>query len=217
MNVEPSTLSVERFVLKMRMLPRPRAAFTLIELLVVVSIIVVLMALAFPAFRGALDRAKKVQAKNDLTQIVTAINAFYTEYGKYPVVTDDTPITNSGDVFYALRAVSNGANAGDATNPRRIVFMNVPDVRDITKPRAGIGIDGQFYDPWGTPYKIAIDGDYDNQIANPYGSGGGAGSDPLRQGVVVRSFGKDIGAGHNGDNIYRTATGIQSDDVISWQ
>jgi prepilin-type N-terminal cleavage/methylation domain-containing protein len=64
-----------------------RAAFTLIELLVVIAIIAALLGLAFPVFQGVLDRAKKVQAKNDVTQIVTAVNAFYTEYGKYPLVT----------------------------------------------------------------------------------------------------------------------------------
>src|SRR6184192_3423689 len=86
-------------------------AFTLIELLVVIAIIAVLLGLTFPAFQGVLERAKKVQAKNDLTQIVTAVNAFYTEYGKYPLVTDDTPIANTADLFYTLRAVASGANA----------------------------------------------------------------------------------------------------------
>src|SRR6266567_300636 len=61
-----------------RALPRKAGAFTLIELLVVIAIIAVLLGLAFPAFQGVLDRAKKVQAKNDVTQIVTAVNAFYT-------------------------------------------------------------------------------------------------------------------------------------------
>src|SRR5437762_4615613 len=94
-------------------------AFTLIELLVVIAIIAVLLGLAFPVFQGVLDRAKKVQAKNDLTQIVTAVNAFYTEYGKYPVVTDDAPIANNSDLFYTLRAVSGGANASNAINTRQ--------------------------------------------------------------------------------------------------
>ena len=53
-------------------------AFTLIELLVVISIIIVLMALLFPAFKGVQDQAKKTQAKNDLMQIVTAVNGFST-------------------------------------------------------------------------------------------------------------------------------------------
>ncbi len=64
--------------------PQRPGAFTLIELLVVITIIAILMALLFPAFKGVQDQAKRTQAKNDVTQIVTAVNAFYTEYGKYP-------------------------------------------------------------------------------------------------------------------------------------
>src|SRR5216110_3607859 len=59
-------------------------AFTLIELLVVITIIAVLMGIAFPVFSSIQNQARKTQAKNDVTQIVTAVNAFYTEYGKYP-------------------------------------------------------------------------------------------------------------------------------------
>src|SRR5881628_1243561 len=59
-------------------------AFTLIELLVVIAIIAILVGLLFPAFKAVQDQAKRTQAKNDLTQIVNAVNAFYTEYGRYP-------------------------------------------------------------------------------------------------------------------------------------
>src|SRR5438874_11046155 len=65
--------------------PGRSSAFTLIELLVVIAIIAVLIGLLFPAFRAVQDQAKKTQAKNDLTQIVNAVNAFYTDYGKYPI------------------------------------------------------------------------------------------------------------------------------------
>jgi type II secretory pathway pseudopilin PulG len=44
--------------------------------LVVISIIIILMGLLFPAFKGAQDQAKRAQAKNDLSQIVTAVNAY---------------------------------------------------------------------------------------------------------------------------------------------
>jgi prepilin-type N-terminal cleavage/methylation domain-containing protein len=194
-NAQRSTFNVQR-----------RDAFTLIELLIVISIIIILMGLLFPAFRGAQDQAKKVQAKNDLTQIVTAVNAYYTEYGKYPVLTDDTPITNSTNLFNALR----GIDASNAVNPRKIVFVTLPDVKDTAHPRSGIGTDGQFYDPWGTPYKIAIDGDYDNQISNPYSQN--AGPAMLRLGIIAWSLGKDK-AGGSGDK----KSGASDDDVISWQ
>src|SRR2546429_2713829 len=98
-----------------------KRAFTLIELLVVIAIIAILVGLLFPAFKAVQNQAKQTQAKNDLTQIVNAVNAFYTEYGKYPLATDDSTITNTADLFYTLRAVASGANAGDVVNPRKIV------------------------------------------------------------------------------------------------
>src|SRR5256714_13092176 len=70
--------------------PGRSSAFTLIELLVVIAIIAILIGLLFPAFRAVQDQAKRTQAKNDLTQIVNAVNAYYTDYGKYPLVAADT-------------------------------------------------------------------------------------------------------------------------------
>jgi prepilin-type N-terminal cleavage/methylation domain-containing protein len=200
-------------------------AFTLIELLVVIVIIAVLMGIAFLVFQSIQNQAKKTQAKNDLMQIVTAVNAYYTEYGKYPIVTDDTPIANAADLLYTLRAVATGANTGDVINSRKIAFLNVPDAKDQTSPRTGIkSSDGQWYDPWGSTYKVAIDGTYDNQLANPYGSSGGAGSDPLRQGVIAWSFGKNggLGGGPAATSAFDKEPGSanvysNSGDVISWQ
>src|SRR6266851_8865708 len=121
-----------------------RRAFTVIELLVVILIIGILVGFSFPAFQGVLERAKKVQAKNDLTQIVTAVNAYYTEYGKYPInvasgnTTDayfGTGTTPSGATSYAnndvlIDVLSNNTSSTNnsatvtALNPRGIVFLN---------------------------------------------------------------------------------------------
>lgn len=187
-------------------------AFTLIELLVVIVIIAVLMGLAFPVYQSIQNQAKKTQAKNDVTQIVTAVNAFYTEYGRYPLPSsasgDEYSVgtaTPSNDLFKALRGLDLTAN------PRQIVFISPPEDNTQTSPKGKIGSDGQFHDPWGSAYSIRIDADYNNQVPNPYGSNG-AGADPIRQGVVSWSFGKDTKLGKNGDDKF---TG--SDDVISWQ
>lgn len=192
-----------------------RSGFTLIELLVVIAIIAILLGLLFSVGPGVLDRAKKVQAKNDTTQIVTAVNAFYTEYGRYPTnaTTDATATygpggsnTENGSLLSELRATTT------VLNTRQIVFVSPPDVRDQTKPRLGIKTSTSgWYDPWGTEYAIAIDADYDNQVAtNPYGNNSGAGASPLRLGVIAWSLGKDLTLGKSG-----SYTG--SDDVISWQ
>ena len=83
-------------------LKSPRG-FTMIELLVVVAIIGVLMSLLFPAVQGALDSAKKAQAKNDAVQIATAIVAYDTEYGRLPN-SNSTPQTVNSNILGALTA-----------------------------------------------------------------------------------------------------------------
>src|SRR3954462_10101397 len=182
-------------------------AFTLIELLVVIVIIGVLAGLSFPVYQSVQNSAKKTQAKNDLTQIVTAVNAFYTEYGRYPT-TEATDLNatygtriSSGSLFNELR----GKTA--ALNTRQIVFISPPEDSTQPNPKGKIGSDGQFYDPWGSAYSVRMDADYDNQVANPFGGNGGAGADPIRQGVIAWSLGKDLTLGKNGKF-------TDSDDVI---
>src|SRR5438477_8904867 len=103
-------------------------AFTLIELLVVIAIIAILIGLLFPAFRAVQNQAKQTQAKNDLTQIVNAVNAYYTDYGKYPLVTADTTYGPAGTT--ANFQLFNVLRAQDTTNnPRQIVFINPPYVK----------------------------------------------------------------------------------------
>ena len=186
--------------------PGRSSAFTLIELLVVIAIIAILIGLLFPAFRAVQDQAKRTQAKNDLTQIVNAVNAFYTEYGKYPPATDDVVIADNSTLFNVLRAMD------PTNNPRQIVFISPPYVKDPNNPRSGIGTaaanTGQYFDPWGTNYVVRIDGDYNNQAANPYTADTGAGPATLSVGVIAWSLGKDVTQGTNFN---------ASDDVISWQ
>ena len=185
--------------------------FTLIELLIVIGIIAILMGLLFPAFKGVQDQARRTQAKNDLTQIVNAVNAFYTEYGRYPTTaTTDAAATygpggsttENGGLFSELRATST------TLNTRQIVFISPPDAKDQNNPRSGIKTStGGYYDPWGSEYAVALDADYNNQVANPYTSNAGA-TPNLQNGVIAWSLGKD---GVQGTDFNA------SDDVISWQ
>jgi prepilin-type N-terminal cleavage/methylation domain-containing protein len=204
-------------------------AFTLIEILVVMTLIAILMGIGYPAFTSVMEQARKTQAKNEEQQIVAAVNAFYTDYGKYPLVTTDTP-PNNGDLFYSLRAVALGANAPvngvPAVNPRSIVFIQPPVSKDQTTPRSGIQISTSiWYDPWGKPYNVMIDGNYDNQLANPYTDK--PGGPTLYLGVIVWSFGKNGalggGAAAPPPPAFTAEIGgtpgsfTGSGDVISWQ
>src|SRR6266576_817125 len=222
------TLSTRHNRDAMQKSPGQSSAFTLIELLVVIAIIAILIGLLFPAFRAVQDQAKRTQAKNDLTQIVNAVNAYYTDYGRYPIagITETTfgpggsPATNE-TLFTELRGCTGNTGSCPAAatlNTRQIVFISPPDVKNSASPRSGIGTaagnKGQYFDSWGTNYVIRIDGDYNNQVANPYATDTGAGAGTLNQGVIAWSAGSDgKSPGYNGG----TTTFSASDDVISWQ
>src|SRR5260370_17660527 len=72
-------------------------AFTLIEILVVMTLIAILLGIGYPAFTSVMESARKTQAKNEEQQIIAAVNAYYTDYGKYPV---DVAAGNTSDAYF---------------------------------------------------------------------------------------------------------------------
>jgi prepilin-type N-terminal cleavage/methylation domain-containing protein len=184
--------------------------FTLIELLTVIAIIAILMGLLFSAMGGVRDAGNKTKAKNDVTQIVTAVKAYYTEYGKYPCTTPNAGAdandyqTDSDSDRTELFSVLMGRNTNDL-NPRLILFMEIPPVK---KDSAGVeilkgGADANsiFYDPWGGKYTVRMDTNYNNTLLDPY-------ANTITVGTIAWSLGKDKKLG--------TAT-AQGDDIVSWQ
>jgi type II secretory pathway pseudopilin PulG len=184
------------------------------------------MGSAFPVFQGVQNSAKKTQAKNDLVQIVTAVNAFYTEYGRYPTAetTEDNATygpgkKNSSVVFDELRG-----KPGAPLNTRLIVFISPLEDTSQARSKGKIGGDGQFFDPWGSAYSFRIDADYDNQVASPYPGAAGAAPEQIRQGVIAWSYGRNgrLGGGNAAEAGFAKEPGeagkyTSSGDVISWQ
>jgi prepilin-type N-terminal cleavage/methylation domain-containing protein len=156
--------------------PRP-AAFTLIELLVVISIIAILAGLAFPAFNGAINSARKAQARNDVQQIVAAVRAFQSQYGRVPTSADPgaDPDNDSADTYNqsdndSIMRVLMAAESGSGLNSKNIVFLNAKTTKN---KKGGVNLDDYiFYDPWGTPYAIKLDNNYNGKIE--YYNGGSA-------------------------------------------
>ncbi len=121
------------------------------------------MGLLIPSVTGVLENAKRTQAKNDVTQIATAVIAYETEYGKLP------PDANLYQVLGNLEDTDE--------NPRGIVFLEFPDDKGGKNGWTG----SDYVDSWGVPYQIDIDSDYDNRVT---GDG-----QPVRKRVAVWSEG----------------------------
>ncbi len=173
-NSQPSTLNPVR--------RRGPHAFTLIELLVVIAIIAILIGLLFPAFKSVQDQAKKTQAKNDVMQIVTAVNAFYTEYGQYPYSAqggDDSADyftandTDRKNLFDELRVPFPAAAQFE---PQRDCLYQPPAVKNDTagQRRSGVGgTDGWFMTHGAIAYRVRMDNNYNGLVTNPYTANAG--------------------------------------------
>ncbi len=151
------------------------AGFTLVELLVVVTILGILMSLAFTGSGAIRNQARSAQARNDCASLSTAIKAFYTDYSRYPVgisKSDDAPYepdtaeASNSEVINALTGFDS------VVNPRGIRYY---EGKAAKKNSAGLWAGGLFpfsstlassslFDPWGYSYGICVDGDNDGSL-----------------------------------------------------
>ena len=97
---------------------RNRKGFTLIELLIVVVIIGILAAIAIPKFAATKDKAKLASVKTDLRNMMTAEEAYFSDYAAYGTFAQMQAARNfslsSGNVMTV--AVNASGYTGTATN-----------------------------------------------------------------------------------------------------
>lgn len=127
-----------------------KTAFTLIELLVVIVILGLLITLGSKGLRAARISAKKTQAKVEMKSIETAVMAYINKYGKLPVPDSDQGATDFSDADAVISVLTGN---DPSLNPANVVFL---------EPQ-GNGTAG-FLDPWGRPYAIKLDSDYDGLV-----------------------------------------------------
>lgn len=159
--------------------------FTLVELLVTIGIIAILAAILLPTVRRAMAQGQKTRAKTEMAAIASAIKAYHAEYGLWPAPQDNGWLDHTfgskrmtgPDARYnahvmdclADRIGPNSANNNHTNNPRHIVFLEIPaDSMNGTDQRLPPNIydetEGYYLDPWGEPYVITMDCDFDREI-----------------------------------------------------
>jgi hypothetical protein len=132
-------------------------AHSLRDVLVVVVAVFVVLGLLTPGSRVG-NSARYVMAKTDVTNIVTTLKAYYTEYGVMPS-------GGNAQITDALRG----------RNQKHIVYLELP--------QNSLDEHHQFIDPWRTPYRIGISKDGFPWTylfgKNKRDDGGAAGSDGI--------------------------------------
>lgn len=152
--------------------PTKRAGFSLIEMLVVIAIIAVLSGMLLTAIHNIRLHARKVKARHDVEQVVTAWSQYLQEYKRFPALTITTMGSNA---IAVLRGTTFHAD-----NRRQITFM---DFGTNTT---------HFADPWGADYHVVLDTTGNNAVTVPEG--------PINLTAAVWSDGPD-GVSGTGDDI----------------
>ena len=135
---------------------------------------------------AAQEAVRTTQAVKDVQDLKQAISIYQLEYGKLPYdgQQDVELNTEDDDIISILAGVE-----GHPLNTRGHPFYEGKRAKDASggEPVGGIHGEGdnlKMADPWGQPYYMIIDANYDNEVKNPVSGG------VLRQTIIVWSKGK---------------------------
>jgi general secretion pathway protein G len=127
----------------------PERGFTLIELIIVMTIILLLMAMAIPAYQNAVKKAKEAVLKEDLQTMRQAIDSYTVDKEKGPQTLEDLvqagylkamptdPFTHRSDTW---QTSSDGTYSS--------VDQTDTGIQDVHSGSQEIGTDGSMYSTW---------------------------------------------------------------------
>lgn len=183
----------------MKLNQKTHRGFTLVELLVVIAIIAILAVLGAPAILKQLKKAKITKAAGVCQSFEVAVNNFESEYNYLPAASDSpsetAPLRSDDDIMAVLAGVE------DTYNPKKIKFFELGEPKGSSESsyKDGMHISGttaKLYDPWGEPYYLTLDYDYDGQVKHPYDD-----EELIRKKAICWSYGPDKETGNAKKNL----------------
>lgn len=174
------------------------------EWVIVLALVLLVVSSVGPAIWALRASGRLDMALNDVQALQRAIIRYQREYGAWPAVAT----IQGADVRYGarrpnaslmrlLRGEADLTVADQPLNAQRMIFIEIEPYR---RGWSGLSAEGEFLDPWGIPYQIVVDSNFDTiaKVENSiYGGSPGVG-------VLVWSCGPDR----------RSET---KDDIRSWR
>ena len=170
---------------------------------------------------GGNIRDAKGNASSPVSQVGTIVGGIYLSNAEVmAILLDDTNFAS-------------GANASHVKNPQQTKFLSAKYVSDTTSP--GLGTDGNYRDPWGNPYIITMDVNYNEMcksavysttaVSQDTGATGFNGlvdpSDPAGANNDFEYRGKvmvwSVGADRKVSNTAKANAGENKDNLLSWK
>ena len=151
-----------------------------------------------------LEKSKKLQTANDARGLKQAIQAFNSEYLRFPEVgTPGGETRTDGEAGTKLLTILLGKEAlsDSMQNKKQIAFFNAKVNKNKNKgglvySSGGSGARPEgLYDAWGNPFYIKIDTEYDGELEDPLKQG-----NIIRKSVIAYSYGADKKLG-GGDDV----------------
>ncbi len=132
--------------------PAPqRCAYTLLEMLMVLFIVGLLVTVVVGLYQHSQDAANRRRAVADLGTLHQAIDAFYLEFGRYPLIPDPAT-TNLLDLAVARERLANTPGSDDEWATLAALPEPPGDWFELRLPEGFTAID-----PWRNPYQYVHD------------------------------------------------------------
>ena len=160
----------------------------MIELLVVIAIIGLLAGILIPGLNGAFKAAEKRRALGQIKDLEGAFRAYFTEYSEFSPgwgSKDGAYSTKNSNVVDPLLNRNTDAGKGKTTG------VNYKGISFLELDSAALEVydgKGEYQDPWGNPYEILLDLNFDDEISSGTGS---QQTKDIKAKVAVQSRGPD--------------------------
>lgn len=146
---------------------------TSVQKLFALILIAISLAIGIPIGQVVLRNQKIGRASKTAVELRTAILNYYTEYKRYPSLNEaagDTEVLTDGSnhLISALMPAQPEGNIPNHVSRRGILFFSAPRAKSVESPgvfgeRPNLGLN----DPWGNPYAVVYDSNYDGVIEIP--------------------------------------------------